>query len=160
MIMKIWKSLAFFCLIAFVDVSAQKTDLPIPRFASLRSAKVNLHVGPGLKYPVEWVLVYKNLPVLIVLEFGQWRKIKLFDGTIGWVHKSLLSSKKTKVSIKETTLFSKPSDRSKKVAIISPGVVLEEIKLQKTWIKVHVKTNKNQKLIGWIKTKYLWLGPK
>jgi SH3-like domain-containing protein len=111
-----------------------------------------------MKYPVEWVLTCKSLPVLIILEFGQWRRIKVFDGTNGWVHKSLLCSKKTRVTMEETPLFSKPSEKSKKIALISPKVVLEEVKTQKSWVKVSVKTCKEQKLIGWVRKKSLWLG--
>jgi len=39
------------------------TNLPIPRFVSLRSDTVNLRMGPGDRYPVEWVYHRKGLPV-------------------------------------------------------------------------------------------------
>ncbi len=45
----------------------------LPRFASLRAGEVNVRTGPGVRYPVEWVFVYRHLPVEIVAEFVTWR---------------------------------------------------------------------------------------
>src|ERR1700739_935909 len=42
----------------------------LPRFVSLRSDLVNLRVGPGENYPIEWVLTRKEMPVEIVREFA------------------------------------------------------------------------------------------
>jgi len=29
--------------------------LPVPRYVSLRSSKINLRSGPGMNYPIQWV---------------------------------------------------------------------------------------------------------
>lgn len=71
-----------------------KTNLPLPRFASLRAEKVNLRVGPGSEYPIEWVIKRPNLPIQIIAEYETWRQIKDSDGTTGWVHQSMLSGKR------------------------------------------------------------------
>ena len=68
-----------------------KTGLPLPRFVSLRAGEVNLRTGPGSRYPVEWVLVYRHMPVEIIAEFDTWRKIRDWQGTVGWVHQSMIS---------------------------------------------------------------------
>jgi SH3-like domain-containing protein len=68
-----------------------KTGLPLPRFVSLRSGKVNLRTGPGARYPVEWVLVYRHMPIEIIAEFDTWRKIRDWQGAVGWVHQSMVS---------------------------------------------------------------------
>ena len=71
-----------------------KTGLPLPRFVSLRSGKVNLRTGPGARYPVEWVLVYRHMPIEIIAEFDTWRKIRDWQGAVGWVHQSMVSGKR------------------------------------------------------------------
>src|SRR6476469_4873338 len=48
----------------------------LPRFVSLRSDQVNLRVGPGENYPIEWVLTRKEMPVEIIREFEHWRMIR------------------------------------------------------------------------------------
>jgi SH3-like domain-containing protein len=72
-------------------VKGPKTGLPLPRFVSLRSDKVNLRTGPGSRYPVEWVLIYRHMPIEIIAEFDTWRKIRDWQGTVGWIHQSMLS---------------------------------------------------------------------
>src|SRR6516165_1372374 len=66
----------------------------LPRFVSLRSDQVNLRVGPGENYPIEWVLTRKEMPVEIVKEFENWRMIRDWQGTEGWVHERMLSGKR------------------------------------------------------------------
>ena len=67
--------------------SAQRkgSGLPIPRFASLRSDEVNVRTGPGTRYPVDWVFKRKTMPVEIVAEYENWRKIRDWQGASGWV---------------------------------------------------------------------------
>ncbi len=52
------------------------SGLPLPRFVSILGDKVNLRSGPGVRYPVAWVFVRANLPVLVTLEFENWRKVR------------------------------------------------------------------------------------
>ena len=49
-----------------VDVRAQDSGLPLPRFVSLRAAEVNLRTGPGVQYPVDWIFQRESLPVEII----------------------------------------------------------------------------------------------
>lgn len=80
------------CLYAKAPISS---GLPIPRFAALRSADVNLRTGPGTRYPISWIIKKKFLPVKVIAEQENWRKIELHDGTIGWVFQSMLTGNKT-----------------------------------------------------------------
>ncbi|MFN7709352.1 MAG: SH3 domain-containing protein, partial [Holosporales bacterium] len=65
---------------------AAKAPLPLPRFATFRSSEVNVRVGPGREYPVEWTYYRANLPVEIFQEYDVWRHIRDAEGTEGWVH--------------------------------------------------------------------------
>src|SRR5262245_34959241 len=76
-------------------VTARKgSGLPVPRFASLRSDEVNVRTGPGTRYPVDWVFKRKFMPVEVVAEFENWRKIRDWQGASGWVHQSLLTGRR------------------------------------------------------------------
>jgi SH3-like domain-containing protein len=70
------------------------TGLPLPRFASLRTDEVNMRTGPGTRYPIDWVLRHKGLPVEIIAEYEIWRRIREPDGAEGWVHKTALTGKR------------------------------------------------------------------
>ena len=67
-----------------------RTGLPLPRFVSLRADQVNLRTGPGVRYPIDWVYRRRDLPVEIIDEHETWRRIRDWEGTIGWVHQSML----------------------------------------------------------------------
>lgn len=84
-------------LSAFAETKGSKTGLPLPRFVSLKSKAVNLRVGPGRQYKVEWLYVSTGLPMEIIEEFDQWRQVRDADGTQGWVFHSLLSGKRTAI---------------------------------------------------------------
>jgi len=84
--------------------------LPVPRFVSLKAEEANLRTGPGIRYPVRWVYWKKWLPVEIIEEYDHWRKIRDAEGESGWIHKSLLSGRRT-ILIKEdiASLHQRPS---------------------------------------------------
>lgn len=71
------------------------TGLPLPRFVSLKSDKINVRRGPSSEHPVAWVFQRKGLPVEIIAEFENWRRIRDSDGAEGWVYQSMLSGKRT-----------------------------------------------------------------
>jgi len=77
--------------------TGRETGLALPRFVSLKSKSVNLRVGPGRKYAITWRYQRRGLPVEVIQEFDQWRRIRDADGVTGWVLHSLLSAKRTAV---------------------------------------------------------------
>jgi SH3-like domain-containing protein len=124
----------------------------LPRFVSLRSNAVNLHVGPGKNYPVEWQFVRSGLPVEIVAEFDTWRKIRDWQGTLGWVHKSLLCGKRTAViKEKQCKLHRKTEDNSQVVAYLEPGVLGKLKECAGNWCSLEVQGHS-----GWIKRACVW----
>lgn len=68
---------------------------PLPRFASLKTTPVNMRRGPGFAYAVDWELTRVGLPVRIISEFGHWRRVELHTGDKGWIHRALLSRRRT-----------------------------------------------------------------
>ncbi len=135
---------------------AEPTALPLPRYVSLRSNAVNLHVGPGKNYPIDWCYVRQNLPVEIIAEFDTWRQIRDWQGAEGWVHKSLLSGKRTVwVLHKVRPLRKGPDEKAKVIAQLQPGVVAKAVECQGNWCKIEVKY-KNSVYKGWIKRRCLW----
>ena len=104
-----------------------ETGLTLPRFVSLRSSHINARSGPGARYPIEWVYMQKSAPVEIVAEFELWRKIKDWQGSESWVHKSMLSGKRfAKVTTPgENNLYDKADYKSKVIARVEDEVVGE-----------------------------------
>jgi SH3-like domain-containing protein len=71
------------------------SGLPLPRFVSLKAEKVNVRRGPSSDHAVAWVFHRRGMPVEIVAEFDNWRRIRDSDGDEGWILHSMLSGKRT-----------------------------------------------------------------
>lgn len=73
------------------------SGLPLPRFVSLKADKVNVRRGPSSDHAVAWVFQQKGLPVEVVAEFDNWRRVRDSDGEEGWILQNLLAGKRTAV---------------------------------------------------------------
>ena len=119
----------------------------------MRSGKVNARVGPGLRYPIEWVYVCDKLPVKVIREFGHWRLIRDWEGAEGWVHQRMLSGLRT-VSILNnelSPLYNRSSQKSSILAKLEPGVICQLIQIKNSWVKIKV-----DKYSGWIPRNQIW----
>jgi SH3-like domain-containing protein len=145
--------LLLLCLaLALPGHTSPSQTLPVPRFVSLRAKAVNLHVGPGTNYPVSWKYVKSGLPVEIVAEFDTWREVRDWEGTQGWVHKSLLSSKRMAIVPEDPhPLHKTPDSSSPVVAKLESGVIGNMIECQKNWCLINIEGYK-----GWIPREKLW----
>jgi SH3-like domain-containing protein len=70
------------------------SGLPVPRFVSLKSDRVNVRAGPNKDQDVRWVYTHVGMPVEITAEFENWRRIRDWEGAEGWVYHSLLSGRR------------------------------------------------------------------
>ncbi len=129
-----------------------ESGLPIPRFVSLRADEVNLRTGPGVRYPVDWVVQRRGLPVEVVAEFEAWRKIRDQEGVEGWVNKAMLSGRRTILVTGDIrTIRRSRSADAPAVARVEPGVVARLVKCDDSWCKVEVDSYE-----GWLPRSELW----
>ena len=125
---------------------------PLPRFAALKADEVNLRAGPGRGYPVEWVFLRRALPIEITAEYGQWRKIRDFDGSEGWVHKNLLTGRRSVlVTGAVRTLRHDPALDSEPLAQAEPGVIGRLLVCEDGWCKIETAGHQ-----GWLPISNLW----
>ncbi|MDB5376382.1 MAG: hypothetical protein JWR00_828, partial [Rubritepida sp.] len=122
------------------------TGLPLPRFAALRSSDVNLRVGPDRRYPVEWRYQRADLPVQIIREHDQWRRIRDPDGTEGWLAASNLQPGRRTFIVRgeataEIQLRRRAEDGAAPVARLRPGVIgrIRGCDVGSAWCEVQVQ---------------------
>lgn len=132
--------------------ASAETTLPLPRFVSLRSDEVNLRAGPGTGYPVEWVLTRRAWPVEVIAEYEQWRRVRDIDGTLGWVHQTMLSGERTAV-VQDgiQTLFAAPDAGAAPVLRVEAGVIGALLACAPEWCRLEV-----QGVRGWIERVHLF----
>jgi SH3-like domain-containing protein len=149
-------ALAILAVVAFpLAASAQAgrtTGLPLPRFVSLGADEVNLRFGPGEGYPIAWILTREGLPVEIVEEFDTWRKVRLHDGDLGWIHASLLSGRRTVMVAEEVRALRQTPDQEARVVLrAEPGVLGELLDCDGDWCRVEIEGRR-----GWLQRADFW----
>jgi SH3-like domain-containing protein len=148
--------LASWVALGFASLSAvggePEPSQKLPRFVSLRSDLVNLRVGPGASYPIQWVLTRKEMPVEIVKEFEHWRMIHDWQGTEGWVHERMLSVKRA-VVVKGSVraLHQLPDLASAIVARAEPGVFAHLLECRGVWCRIETSD-----ITGWVQRIEVW----
>lgn len=146
----------FYCAISPNAIAAEvgrETGLTIPRFVSLKSSEINMRKGPGTRYPIEWVYRRDRLPVEIIEEFDHWRQIRDSDGSIGWLHKNMLSGERTILIKGNATveLRDDPEPDAEVVAKLELGVIASLIECELDWCRLQIKKTK-----GWLPKKLLY----
>ena len=81
--------------VAAKDALGPVTNLPIPRYVSMKAEEGNVRRGPSLSHRIDWVFKHRGMPLQITAEYGHWRRIEDQDGAGGWMHYSLLSGLRT-----------------------------------------------------------------
>lgn len=131
------------------------SHLPVPRFVSLRNNVVNARSGPDKAYPIRFVYRQRGLPVKVVAETDEWRRIEDPDGTRVWVHRLNLDVRRTAMirssSNSSVSLHEAPNPNSKIEARLNNGVICEIIDTRPNWRKVRIG-----RYIGWVVASELW----
>ncbi|MEM9573646.1 MAG: SH3 domain-containing protein [Pseudomonadota bacterium] len=145
------------------SINRGPSGLPLPRFVSLKSQRVNMRVGPGRDYAVAWLYLKSGLPLEIIQEYDNWRRVRDADGTTGWIHGSLLSGTRTALATpwrkdqKQATIsvYKEPRAGAQEVAFLQPGVVTELISCDGAWCEVEFDA-KGKTISGFASQVDLW----
>lgn len=124
---------------------------PVPRFETLRWAEVNGRVGPSLSYPIAWRYNRKGLPMLIVKESGEWRRVRDPAGDEVWVHERMLMTGATAMVTETTLLMDGPARDAARIAEVGEGVLVEVDSCGPTHCRI-----KAGGFRGWILRSALW----
>jgi len=153
----VWVAILLVALMWGAQVSADVnrgavTNLPLPRYVSMKSKDANVRRGPSLSNRIDWVLMRKGMPLQLTAEYGHWRKIQDQDGAGGWVHYALLSGVRT-VLVEQDMLqiYARPDAGSQVNAALELGVIARLGKCQKKWCRISAGGYR-----GWAPKTALW----
>lgn len=139
-------------LLLLIFSGAMVLAQPLPRFVSISAPVANLRAGPGKQYPILWVYTRTSYPLEVIAEYEQWRQVRDIDGTEGWMHRILLSGKRTAlVTGGVRPLYKTPSTEAELIARAEAGVVGEILECTPLWCRLEVDGE-----TGWIETRYIW----
>lgn len=126
---------------ALAEQKGSASGLPLPRYVSLKSDRVNLREGPSKDHRTTWVYQRAGLPVEITAEFEIWRKVRDSEGAEGWVLHSLLSGRRTALVApwkkgSYTILYSKATNKSAPVAKLQANVIGSVRSCDGVWCRI------------------------
>lgn len=128
------------------------TNLPLPRFVSLKGSEGNARRGPSLSHRIDWVFRHAGMPLRITAEFGHWRRVEDRDGAGGWVHYSLLSGVRTVIVEDDMTeLHARPEANSAVVALAEAGAIAELGDCRPDWCEISADDAD-----GWVPKDKIW----
>lgn len=137
---------------AWAETRGQVTNLPIPRFVSLKAGEGNVRRGPSLSHRIDWVFTRRDMPLIVTGEYGHWRRVEDRDGQGGWVHYSLISGVRTVIVAEDlTALRMRPEDGAPVRARAEAGVVARLGECGLDWCRISIERSR-----GWARKAQLW----
>ena len=130
----------------------QVTNLPIPRYVSLKVKEANARRGPSLSHKIDWIYKRQNMPLEIYGEYENWRRVRDFEGLGGWVHYTLLSGIRyvlVKNELLEMRLL--PSIDAQVIAKVPQHNIATLDKCNKDWCRIIDDGYK-----GWVPKNGIW----
>lgn len=128
------------------------TNLPMPRYVSLKTDEGNARRGPSLTHRIDWVYKRRGMPLEVTAEHGHWRRVRDRDGAGGWIHYSLISGVRTVIVEQDMLqLHTKPQPDAPVSAALSLGVVARLGECNPAWCRLTAGGYK-----GWAPKSALW----
>jgi SH3-like domain-containing protein len=128
------------------------TNLPLPRYVSLKGSEGNARRGPSLSHRIDWVFTQAGMPLKITAEFGHWRRVEDRDGAGGWVHYSLLSGVLTVIVEDDMTeLHARADTKSAVTALAEAGAIARLGDCTQDWCQISAQDAK-----GWVPKTKIW----
>lgn len=127
------------------------SGLPVPRYASLRFDMVNGRAGPSPDYPVRWTYERAGLPVVVIRESKDWRKVRDPMGDEVWINQSQLNEQRMAITTHSGGMHRDPKPEAPLAARFEPGSVVSLGACGTVWCPVNAQGQK-----GWILREHLW----
>ncbi|MGZ2256699.1 SH3 domain-containing protein [Roseobacter sp. A03A-229] len=128
------------------------TNLPLPRFVSMKASEGNVRRGPSLTHRIDWVFKHRDMPLQITAEHGHWRRVEDREGQGGWIHYSLLSGVRTVIVEQNMlSLRMRPDPEAPVTAALESGVIARLGKCGPEWCQLRSGGYR-----GWAPKARLW----
>ncbi len=135
----------------------RQTGYPVPRFVSLKASTARMRIGPSTDYAAKWVYTQRGLPLEITEEYGNWRRVRDFEGVTGWMSGALLSGDRTAVVgpwlDEPVPLRRSAASGARVTARLAPKVLMHVGGCDGSWCRVSLPQNS---LEGYVEQSSLW----
>ena len=129
------------------------SGLPVPRWVSLKSGQINARVGPGNDYRILWTYRTRGLPVQVIAETRDWRRVCDPRGGMAWINAGTTSGHRTVMRMRPQALplRAKPDPAAPITAYLAGRSLASLDRCKAGWCKVRVG-----RASGWIPAAETW----
>jgi SH3-like domain-containing protein len=128
------------------------SGLPVPRYVVLKFGEVNARAGPGDDHRLMWVYTARGLPVQVIAETRDWRRICDPRGGLAWVHGRTLDGKRAVLGrAPPAAIRSRPKMQSRITAYLRPDALASLDRCKDGWCRIKV-----EKVSGWVPARAVW----
>jgi SH3-like domain-containing protein len=129
------------------------SGLPVPRYVSLKFDSVNARAGPSDDHRLMWVFHARGLPVQVIAETEDWRRVCDPDGQVSWVHRRTTDGRRMVMRVQPgpAPILSNPRANASVVAYLAPRALAQLDHCQNDWCKIKV-----DRAAGWTPASALW----
>ncbi|CAM8297571.1 SH3 domain-containing protein [Candidatus Methylopumilus universalis] len=152
--MRLTQKTKFFFPYFFVWVVCVISQPAYAEFRSVISPKTILFEAPSATTKRIY-LVGEGYPLEVIVNLGDWLKVRDPYGTLSWAESKNLQSKRTViVKVDKANIYKEPESKSALIATIEKDVVIElsDPLITNGWIKVRYQ----QDFDGYIQTSQVW----
>ena len=127
--------------------------MEVPRYVSLKYGEVNARVGPDEDHRVLWAYKAKGLPVQVVAETREWRRICDPEGNLSWVLKRMVDGRRTAMRVQATplALHAQPKAGAKVTAYLAGRSTANLDRCEKGWCRLKADGES-----GWAPESEIW----
>jgi SH3-like domain-containing protein len=125
----------------------------VPRYVSLKRGEVYGRKGPGKDYPALWVYRARGLPVQVVAETSEWRRVCDPQGGAAWINRSMVDGRRTVMAVGEgpVTLSKSAAAGGPTAGLLAAHALANFDRCQGAWCKISVAG-----MSGWAPAGRLW----
>ncbi len=129
------------------------SGLPVPRYVALKFAEVNARAGPDDHSRLLWTYRVRGLPVQIVAETREWRRICDPEGGLAWVHERMTDGRRSvmRTAAQPLPLLANPKAGAKPRAFLVSRGLASLDRCKRGWCHVHLDN-----AAGWAPAGELW----
>ncbi len=127
------------------------TGLPVPRFVSLKFNEVRGRSGPSFNHAVKWRYQRTGLPVEVIGETPDWRRVRDPEGEVVWMHRRTLTGRRAVWVKTDTRLHTRPDENASVIALVQTGAVLWLERCRSGWCRLQ-----REKRRGWAQADAFW----
>jgi len=129
------------------------SGLPVPRYVSLKFGQVNARAGPGDDHRLLWTYHVKGLPVQVVAETAEWRRICDPEHGLAWVHGRTVDGRRTVLQTDRARqpILAQPKHGSRVKGYLAPRALASLERCKGGWCRIKVGG-----VDGWTQSAALW----